>query len=273
MKFRRQPTARPLDVILIGYTAPQTERALSICDQILTGIPVASRILVLNNSRQPEPTRHGWTTLRGSNELGEFSAWHEGLALRGSGERRDVLFANDTLGKQRRPSIFRRWALRREMADVGDGAVLVNFTGQRVAPNAAMHIGGLPLHRWMSSYCFLVTAAALDLLGGKLYDPDEIASCVHGGPHERTFFTDRVSPALRAHLTWWLFQGWHRSEALTPESQERLALKARCICAELLLSARCQSLGAESRDPLERHPVARFLDRANSVRWALLTGA
>jgi len=63
-------------------------------------------------------------------------------------------------------------------------------------------------------------------------------------------------------LRWWLFHGgWYRSEPLTAASAERLAFKARCVCAELLLSARCWALGCEYRDPFERHPLPRALER------------
>ena len=259
-----------MDIILVGYSKDRTARALLHCDRTFGRLSVRRRILVLNNKEQPEPVAaSGWEVVRGSNSLGEFSGWHEGLAILAPTSSDAVLFVNDTVGAYRHLSTCRRWALLKEIRNA-DPNCLIGFAGDSQSQATGLSISGMWMERWVSSYCFLLTGDALRKLGGRLFDPDEVASCVPGGTRRQSFFSEQVSPALRKHLVWWLFEGWHRSEALTPESHVRLGFKARCICAELLLSARCRKLGIELRDPFIRHPAARFLDIVSRQCWKLL---
>jgi len=210
--------------------------------------------------------------MAGSNVLGEFSGWAEGLAALGpiDGEGR-VVFANDTFGGYRRRSRAEAWALRAAITRAG-GESLVGFTGDSQGLPSGLSILGLALEGWMSTFCFALSGRSLARLGGQLYDTPSLDACVHGGTDPKHFFTHEVSEALQRHLVWWLFEGgWRRSEALTAESEPRLVFKARCICAELLLSARCRAAGIEIVDPLQRNWLMRLIEAADSARLSLLS--
>ena len=271
MLYRAHGPQPAIDLILVGYSPVQTEKAVRFCERTFVSLSIRRRILVINNDQTPIPTcAAGWEILRGSNTMGEFSAWDEGLArLSGSHAGSAVLFLNDTIGAHRHLSVFRRWALVAQLRKAR-GACVVGFADDSHGVPGELSICGMPLPDWISSFCFLLTAEALGRLGNRLHDPVEVASCVSGGSDERTFFSERCSPDLRRYLIRWLFTGWYRSERLTPDSFERLLLKAGCICAELLLSARCRALGIKFRDPTRRHLVAHALDRLNGRRVAIL---
>lgn len=263
-----------IDLVLVGYSPERTARALVFCERAFAGLPLRQRLLVLNDPAMPDPAPHEkWQTLRGSNALGEFSGWQEGLArLEPLGKASGVLFLNDTVGAHRNLSAFRRWAMREEVRHA-TGATFVGFTEDSNRALPAVTIRGMNLESWISSYCFFLTTDTLRLLGGRLFDAEEVASCVAGGTVEDEFFTQELSPNLRQHLQWWLFEGWYRSESPTAESERRLNLKARCICAELLLTAHCQALGVVCRDPMKRRPIIERLETINSWRFRLLHGA
>lgn len=270
--FPRSGPVPPVDIVLVGYSREHTERALRQCNDAFGRLPVRRRMLVLNSAIcLSAAATAGWQTMRGSNDFGEFSGWQEGIdSFRSPDGSTSVLFANDTLGARRHLSLFRRWALRSEVRSAS-AASAVGFTDDAHDLPAGMSILGLPLNGWMSTYCFLLTSGALRALGGRLYDAAEVASCVRGGTVSDDFFSAQVSPVLRRHLAWWLFEGWHRSEPLTAATENRLVFKARCICAELLLTARCASLGIDIRDPMRRNAPARILDAANKLRGQWLT--
>ncbi len=250
-----------MHVILIGYAPDSTRRAIAFAERAFAGLPMQRRLLVWNNAGQglADPPE-AWEVIQGSNRLGEFSGWQEGLdRTRRLDDAATAVFLNDTVGAHRPFSAFRRWAFRAELQRAAGS--IVGFIDAARTDLGPLAIAGLPLAEWVSTYCFALTSDVLAALGNRLWDPDEVTACVPGGAREATFFSDRISPALRQHLTWWLFGGgWFRGEALTPGNADRLAFKARCICAELLLSARCRALGFELRDPFAHHPLARAAD-------------
>ena len=260
-----------IELILVGFSPERTRRAMAFCERTFAELSIRTRLVVVNGETLPSKADAvGWKVLRGSNATGEFSGWEEGLRVLGPlPDDGAVLLLNDTIGAHRHLSVFRRSALLAQIRKA-HGACVVGFAGDSATAPADLSICGMPLPGWTSSFCLLLTAQALERLGGRLHDPVEVASCIAGGSDEGTFFSEQCSPALRKHLTWWLFTGWYRSERLTPESADRLLQKARCICAELLLSAHCVDLGIEFRDPDRHHRIANALDRLDARRVALL---
>jgi hypothetical protein len=223
--------------------------------------------MVCNSPAVRETVSHpDWEALDGSNALGEFSAWQEGLDQLGTGLRDGVLFLNDTVVSHRRFSAFRRWAFVREVWRANARCV-VGFVDHGEHDLGDLRIDGLVVPGWVSTYMFWIGPQTLARLGYRLWEPAVVDACVRGGADEARFFTDRVSPDLQRHIGTWLFGGgWYCSEPLTDANAERLARKARAICAEKLLSARCWALGCTRHDPFERHPLARSLDR-HTERW------
>jgi hypothetical protein len=250
------------DLVLVGYRPADTRSAVRFCDRTFRPGSRGRKLLVLNSP----PTLHdqdlaeGWQTLRGSNTLAEFSGWQEGLEhLHADGlPPGEVLFVNDTVCTHRHFSIFRAWAFERARRRALP-ARLVAFRDS--VPGRSLSIAGFPLDGWASTYCFALSAEALRRLEGRLYDSARLVACVPGGISEDGFFRS-LSPDLEAHLRHWLFDGaWYGGARLDDENQGRLTLKARCIVAELLLSARCAARGIEAIDPFREHPWLERADR------------
>lgn len=263
-----------MKLVLVGYTAQKTRSALTFCTRALRKLPIDRRVLVLNRPELRDGLEApGWELLDGDNVLGEFSGWQQGLdMLQRAGGEAPVVFVNDTVVSHRRYSRFRQWAFVREAWSAGPRSI-VGYTDHADDGRGDLSIDDMVLPGWVSSYCFMLGEETLRRLGGRLCDARAVDRCVRGGPDEARFFSDAVSPDLQRHLRRWLFEGgWYRSEPLSPRNEALLTHKARTICAEMLLSARCWALGCERRDPFERHPWARALDR-RSEPWARRFGA
>ncbi len=253
----------PRHLVLVGYDAEHTARALAVCDVIGRGLGLEHRLLVANSAAVEVTAPTGWQVLSGSNRMGEFSGWQEGLARLGSSGAAAALLVNDTIGSQRHPSVFRRWALRQEI-EGGRGADWVGFVDRGVEPIGRLTIGAADCGEWVSTYCFYLPRLTLACLDGRLYEEAALERSVPGGPDRATFFSEHVSPELRRLLSAWLFDGgWRRSAPLDEQNAAAMTFKARCICAELLLSSRLRSLGVPLREPMRRHRLAAWLDRLN----------
>jgi hypothetical protein len=201
----------------------------------------------------------GWQTLQGSNDLAEFSGWQEGLRHLAPSDA-GVILLNDTVVAHRRFNLTRRLAMALAVRSAPPRS-MVGFTDSGDGP---FLIAGLPLVDWISTYCFMLTPEALAALDRTLYDPGVVSQIVPGGLREDAFFA-QLSPNLERRLRHEMFDGgWYGGERLAEANQERLRLKARCIVAELLLSARCDALGVKRIDPLHRYPLAGRIDRFQS---------
>lgn len=252
-----------MKLVLVAYTASKTQAAIKFCEQAFRATEFSHRVLVCNRPGLADAVdSSGWTVLAGSNSFAEFSGWQEGLdhvSKQHSGG--PVLFVNDTVNTHRLFSMFRRLSLVHELARAPSCSV-VGFVDHAANDIGDLSIAGLPLCGWVSSYCFLLGEEGLARLQHRLYVPEVIDRCVLGGLVEDRFFSDSLSADLRKHLCAWLFGGgWYRSQPLSQANREMFTAKARVICAELHLSARCWNLGLARRDPFERHPWSGVADQ------------
>lgn len=250
---------RTMHLIMAGYRQGDLVRALRFCDRHLPTGPGGRRILVINDPALHDsiaPHAKAWEIVAGSNSLGEFSAWQEGLD-RLDHPRDAVMFANDTANTHRHFTGFRTAALMRGAQGLR-GAKLLGFC-DRI--EGRQSVAGLPLDRWVSTYCFFMTGEALQRLGHRVLYRAEVARCVPGGLDEETFFAE-LSPGLAFHLRRWLFGGWwYAGGPLTAENRVRMTRKAEAIISEKLLSAKCQQAGIELVDPFESFRLLRQADR------------
>ena len=247
-----------VDLVLVGYRRQDLAHALKLCASALPGLPVRRRLLVLNDPSLRDALRadDSWEVLDGSNRLGEFSGWQEGLA-RLDDQSRGVVFVNDTLCTHRRFSAARKASFGRAVRSTESAAIV----GFRDRGHGQLSVAGLNVSEWTSTYCFMLSTKALELLGRELYQSQVVAACVPGGLDEHRFFA-HLSPDLDAHLRRWLFEGgWYAGEHLTRENIARLIFKAKCIIAEKALSGRCHKLGIRAVDPFDAHPLLRWLDK------------
>lgn len=255
-------TAQHFDLILVGYRKVDTERSIEFCDRAFGPKLVRRRILVFNNdvlAAVAEANAPRWERVDGSNALGEFSGWQEGLAWRDLADKAPagVIFVNDSVVTHRHFTSARRLALVASIKSAPPAA-LVGFRDQ---VGGALAVAGLGVRSWASTYCFALTSEALGRLDGRLYEPDVVRRCVPGGLDEAGFFAD-LSPDMSSHLRHWLFYGgWYGGARLNAENTDRMTHKARCIIAEKLLSARCEAAGVTAVEPFVEHNALRLLDK------------
>lgn len=243
--------------------------ALTFCERFFARVLIRNRILVVN---QPElqsiaKAYLGWNLIVGTNNLGEFSGWQQGLDLLPDENRSDgVIFANDTISTHRYFSVARRRAFLRSLHEAPTNA----FVGFRGHAEGKLDIGGLPLPFWASTFCFMLTRETLRRLDSQLYLPSLVESCVRGGSVETTFFAN-MSDDLDKRLRHWLFDGaWYKSERLSDKNEVKMRFKAKCILAEMWLSARSFEVNAEMIDPFVSHPMLERADRLEKKlrRWS-----
>src|ERR1700751_2246056 len=97
------PPSAPMDVVLAAWTPEKTRAALHFVDALAPRLPGGRRLVVCNAPAvRLAASRPGWQVLDGSNTLGEFSAWQEGLEHLRAVPRDGMLFLNDTVVTHRR---------------------------------------------------------------------------------------------------------------------------------------------------------------------------
>jgi hypothetical protein len=236
---------------------------------MFTAAQVRTRVLVLNNALEKfDLPSQGWDLVDGSNRLGEFSGWQEGLSfVKKNDDARDgVVFANDTICTHRHFTRFRKAAFTKAL-NLAAGPALIGF--RDTAPPESS-IAGMSVPSWVSTYCFALTRPAIDSLNWSLYDERSVVDCVPGGIDEAHFFSE-MSENLSVHLRQWLFErGWYGAAALSSANYKKFEHKAKCIVAELILSARCIRLGISSVDPFAAYKTTARLDKAQRKLAGLL---
>ena len=248
------------DLILVGYRLDDTVAAMRFCEHAFVGSWVGRFILVVNRPELEEllAGRIGtrWEIVRGSNELAEFSGWQEGLDYLGTDSDR-VIFLNDTVTTHRLLTIGRKLSMVKAF-QTASGASIV---GKMDFTKGFFELAGLQLGSWISTFCFMLTSAALRRMNYRLYDPESTDSCVPGGLLEDRFFAN-MSPDLERHLRHLLFEGgWYASEPLSSSNNQRMKFKARCVVAEKTLSARCFRLQVTVIDSIDRAVVTKYFDK------------
>jgi hypothetical protein len=247
-----------MHIVLAAYRLDDAIAALSFFARHFPKRLFKRRLLVVNDSRLIEKLAtcaDGWELIEGTNSLGEFSAWQEGLDTLLLQEE-TVVFANDTISTHRHFTWLRAAAFRSAL-NTARGKQLVGFTDS--VPGSVV-VAGLPVSHWVSTYCFALTGPALQALDHRVSRPDLVKMCVQGGVDEEKFFTN-ISPDLEAHLRRWLFCGWwYAGGRLTSENSSRLKRKAEAIISEKLLSATCHALSITIENPFWNRPVIKVAD-------------
>ena len=248
-----------MHLIVAAYRANDTIETVKFFNRHDKSIGPGRRILVLNDPSYQHLLQEFlgiWELVLGTNALGEFSAWQEGLdVLRPS--NKPVVFANDTVITHRTFTIFRWLAVRRAMQQI-IGPTVIGFTN---TIGTSLLIDKMTFCRWVSTYLFVVSADALILLNYAIVEPHRVRSCVTGGLNEDCFFANMSNP-LSAHLRKWLFLGWwYGGGPLTVVNQAVLTRKAEAIVAEKLLSASVYSFGITVVDPFHNYKTLNFLDQ------------
>lgn len=232
--------------------------------------PAGSRLAVVRRAGQPPFGDPGIglpvQELEDDGRRWEFGAWQTGVeALRAGGAVGAWLLLNDTVGVNDPWPRADRLALRRA-ADALAAGDSVALAGGVTALPAGSAMAGQPLDGFVQSQAFALSAAALRVLGGSLFD----AACFEAPRVQagRLQLPGELSPALANHLVDWLTRqdkhGWrhHRGRGELPD--EALRDKAGSILLEKRLTARVLAAGGAVVDCRSRstHPLRRLARRA-----------
>jgi hypothetical protein len=178
----------------VGYTPEWTRRAIAFCELTFGKLPLRHRVLVLNRARHRSRRGDGWEVVRGSNTLGEFSGWQEGLArLSDLGEQDAVVFVNDTVGAYQHMSIFRRWCLAREIRSMSANR-MVGFTQDSTGLHGALTVRGLPAYPFVPTFCFALPYQVLVKLELRSVEPRGSGVLRHGGTDKDRFSRKTCRP-------------------------------------------------------------------------------
>lgn len=256
----QKPPSRHADLILVGYRPDDTVAAMRFCEHAFPGGWVDRFVLVLNRPDLAEllagRIASKWEIVLGTNQLAEFSGWQEGLDHLGTDSDR-VIFLNDTVTTHRILTLGRKLSMVKAFRTVAGASIV----GVMDPGKGSFELAGLQVGAWISTFCFMLTSAALKVLDYRLYDAILTETCVPGGLQEEHFFAN-MSPDLARHLCHSLFGGgWYASEPLSASNSQRMRFKARCVVAEKNLSARCFKLRVVVVNSFDGAVVSDYLDK------------
>jgi hypothetical protein len=249
------PSGR-LGVVAYAFEArrrPALRRAL----QSLAAVapwPAGSRLVLVRRAGQPalDDIDFGLPALQLDDDgtHWEFGAWQRGIdALRADGEPGAWLLLNDTAGVNDPWPRRERSALRRAADTLASSPAAVLAGAVKTAPPGCA-IGGLPLPAWVQSQAFVLSAAALRALDGRVFDAEWFgAPAVSQG---RFTWPDAVSPVLAAHIGGWLTRtgkdGWRHHSGRDAVPDALLRDKAGAVLLEKRLAAAVLAAGGQLQD-------------------------
>ncbi|MFM7506555.1 MAG: hypothetical protein ACKO3M_08345 [Rubrivivax sp.] len=252
---------------------PRRRPALRRALRSLAGVapwPAGSRLAIVRRAGQPPFGDPGIglpvQELEDDGQRWEFGAWQTGLdALRVRGEVGAWLLLNDTVGVNDPWPRADRIALR-QAADVLAGGDHVALAGGVTALPAGSSMEGQPLDGFVQSQAFVLSAAALRVLGGSLFDAARFeAPRVWAGELQ---LPSQLSPTLAAHIIDWLTRpgkhGWRHHSGRAELPDELLRSKAGSILLEKRLMAGVLAAGGVVVDCRSRttHPLRLLARRA-----------
>jgi hypothetical protein len=232
--------------------------------------PAGSRLAIVRRAGQPPFGDPGiGLPLQEFEDHGrrwEFGAWQTAVdALRAGGDVGAWLLLNDTVGVNDPWPRAERIALR-HAADALAGGDSVALAGGVTPLPEGSSMEGQPLGGFVQSQAFVLSAAAMPVLGESLFDSACFeAPRVRAG---RLQLPSHLSPALAAYIVDWLTRpgkhGWRHHSGRGELPDELLRCKAGSILLEKRLTAAVLAAGGAVVDCRSRttHPLRRLARRA-----------
>ena len=274
---RARPSAA---VVSVHYYPEYAAQSLQHLRQMCERLQPERCVLVANNptvlpALQEAAARSGRavSVLLHDNSGLEFGAYQAGVdRLLGDGEPDWTVILNDTFAIHQcfsRP-MRRHFVHAVTTIDDRDTPIVV---GQVESLLRSFELLGIRMHRWITTNAFAVNRGALRALKHRLRcaEPDDL---VAGSTPAEAFFSPRLDPVLREHLSRWLFVpdgavSWYRAAPLDEQNAPALARKARSILQEKYLSARLEAASTIFADIKQLSSSERLLQRIDAMAFSL----
>ena len=273
--------ARPSTaVVSVHYYPEYAAQSLQHLRQMCERLQPERCVLVANNptvlpALQEAAARSGRavSVLLHDNSGLEFGAYQAGVdRLLGDGEPDWTVILNDTFAIHQCFSRPMRRHFVHAVTTIADRDTPI-VVGQVESLLRSFELLGIRMHRWITTNAFAVNRGALRALKHRLRsaEPDEL---VAGSMPAEAFFSPRLDPVLREHLSRWLFVpdgavSWYRAAPLDEQNAPALARKARSILQEKYLSARLEAASTIFADIKQLSSSERLLQRIDAMAFSL----
>lgn len=267
-------------VVSVHYYPEYVEQSLRHLREICERLKPERCVLVANNptvlpALQEGARRSAYaeSVLLHDNSGLEFGAYQAGVdRLLAAGEPDWTVILNDSFAIHQcfsRP-MRHRFAHAVRTTDDHDTPIVI---GQVESLPRSFELLGLRTHRWITTNAFAVNRGALRVLKHRLRCP-ECDELVAGSTPVEAFFSARLDPVLREHLSHWLFVrdgafSWYGAAPLGEQNAPGHARKARSILQEKYLSARLEAAGAIFVDIKAMTRSDKLLQRLDMMVFAL----
>lgn len=235
-----------IHIIFVSYYKEYFESSLKGILHFADQFNSEYHIFIVNNNKEniELPQQKCITVLTGSNTLGEFSGWNEGLAIaRNSGNASRFIFVNDTFNQHRAwtPILFEGFVrcfkavFSSPMACIGGE---VNSFGLEYS------LLDFKASAWVSTYLFAFNRSALEALEWNLSPPISVLPrFIACNSMVEVSEIMQFSSTLRTHIQSWLSpqlgaKGWYGTAAIDDLQKLR---KIKAISCEKYLSAAAES--------------------------------
>lgn len=267
-------------VVSVHYYPEYIERSLRHLREMCERLKPERCVLVANNpivlpalQEAARRSAHAESVLLHDNSGLEFGAYQAGLdCVLAAGEPDWTVILNDSFAIHQCFSRPMRRHFVRAVTTIADRDTPI-IVGQVESLPRSFDLLGIRMHRWITTNVFAVNRGALRVLKHRLRcaEPDDL---VAGSAPAEAFFSARLDPVLREHLSHWLFVpagalSWYRAAPLDEQNAPALARKARSILQEKYLSARLEAAGTIFADIKQMSSSERLLQRIDAMAFAL----
>lgn len=187
-------------------------------------------------------------TIRGSNEVREFSGWEVGLNhAKENGvalHKYIVIFANDTFCYHNNFGIISRYAFKRTFKRMTTLTKFDAIAGEVWPFNDVYEVDGLKSDCWVATYLFAIPGETIEKIG--VMHPSLPFDRFYSRKFERLTYSNLLSDNLIQHLIRWFkadsAASWQNKAKIDTSLEENFLGKSNSIICEKHLSAKIKSI-------------------------------
>lgn len=204
-------------------------------------------------------------SISGTNLVGEFSGWHEGLLSAKSNEFDIIIFANDTFCTRREfgENEINKLTESVEFINKYNKSVLIGELCWSIDYNRFL-MGKKFLLKWIRTSMFVMTKSSIKSID-YFKPPQNINDKVKmNRDNNRIVFSNDIPKIIQNRINNWLFptnpnEGWYKSQK---SDASVILLKAKCILLELMLTINSENEGIKIIDASSKITYKKYLFKA-----------